>query len=339
MKKLNIYEINHPFQLESGEYLFNVTIAFNTFGDYQPSNNNVIWVCHGLTANSDVFDWWKGLFNEESSLNTKDYYTVCATMLGSHYGTTSPLSPGLDGKPMLDNFPLITPRDMAKAHELLRKHLKIERINTLIGPSIGGQQALEWSIMHPLAIEQLILIATNARHSAYGIAFNESQRLAIYTDSTYGNGNIQGGKAGLVTARSIAMLSYRTYKGYEKTQTNPENSSIHSFLAASYQHYQGKKLAQRFNAYSYVALTKAMDAHNVGRGRTSIEFALQQVKAKTVVIGIKSDQLFPTIEQAFLTKWIPNSTLKKIDSDVGHDGFLVETQSILTIIKDFMKKQ
>lgn len=339
MNNQKIYQAKNPFLLENGEQIDQLTIAFNTYGTFDPEKNNVVWVCHALTANSDVFDWWKGVFGEKDLFNPEEHFIVCANILGSHYGTSGPLNTFQDEKPLLDFFPFITTRDMARAHEELRVFLGIEKIHLLIGASLGGQQALEWSIEQADRIENLVLIATNARHSAFGIAFNEAQRLAVFADQTYGNGNVDGGRYGLITARSIAMLSYRSYNGYAKTQTNPGNHVTEEFLAASYQRYQGEKLANRFNAYSYVTLSCAMDAHNVGRKRASIEIALQQIKARTLIIGIESDLLFPVKEQEYLNDWIPNSYLGKIDSDFGHDGFLVENKQLTDLIKDFLQNE
>lgn len=336
MSNKNIYISEEPFHLESGEQIQSLQIAYHTYGTYDPGANNVVWVCHALTANSNVFDWWKGVFGEQDLFNPNEHFIVCANILGSHYGTSGPLNTVVNNESMLEKFPFVTTRDMAHSHEELRKHLGIEKINVLIGASLGGQQALEWSIDQPNRIENLVLIATNARHSAFGIAFNESQRLAIFADQTFGNGNLDGGRYGLITARSIAMLSYRSYDGYAKTQTNPGNHTTSDFLAASYQHYQGEKLAKRFNAYSYVTLSRAMDAHNVGRKRASIEIALQQIKARTLVIGIESDLLFPIKEQEYLAEWIPTAFFGKIDSDFGHDGFLVENKQLTDLIADFL---
>ena len=336
MSTIKIY--NHPssFVLESGENLDSLQIAYHTYGSLNESKNNVIWVCHALTANSDVFDWWSGVFGENDLFNPNDHFIVCANIVGSCYGTSGPLNTELNGELALDKFPFVSTLDMAKAHDLLRIHLGLEKISLLIGASLGGQQALEWSIDQPTRIENLILIATNARHSAFGIAFNETQRLAIFADQTFGNGNVDGGRHGLITARAIAMLSYRSYNGYAKTQTNPGNHATDDFLAASYQRYQGEKLANRFNAYSYLTLSKAMDAHNVGRKRASVEIALQQIRANTLVIGIESDLLFPIQEQEHLSEWIPHAQFGKIDSDFGHDGFLVENKQLTDLIKDFL---
>lgn len=335
---MNTYKsYNHPqpFILENGEVLDELTVAYHTFGNFNPEKNNVVWVCHALTANSNVFDWWKGVFGENDLFNPKDHFIVCANIIGSCYGSSGPGNSKKEDHFLLNKFPGITTRDMARAHEILRQHLGIQKIHLLIGASLGGQQALEWSIEQNQIIENLVLIATNARHSAYGIAFNETQRLAIQSDPDFGS-NPEGGKKGLEIARAIAMLSYRSYDGYAKTQTDNGNHQIDNFRASSYQQYQGKKLADRFCAYSYVALSQAMDAHNVGRKRLSIEIALQQIKAKTLVIGIESDLLFPIKEQEFLQEWIPDAFFGKIDSDFGHDGFLVENKQLTDLISDFL---
>jgi len=333
---LKVLETKSVFTTESGSEIPNLKIAYHTYGEFIAGKSKVVWACHALTGNSDVFDWWAGIFGEKALFNPKEYFIVCANVVGSSYGSTSSDSLDLEGDLYLNNFPLVTPRDMAKAHIVLREHLGINEIFTLIGASLGGQQAVEWSILENDKVENLILVATNARHSAFGIAFNESQRLAIYGDTTYGNGSIDDAKNGLAVARSIAMISYRSYEGYVKTQTDDTNEKINDFRASSYQAYQGLKLANRFNAYSYVTLSKAMDSHNVGRGRGSIEKALKNVKAKTLVIGIDSDYLFPVSEQKFLNEHIENSKFETISSDFGHDGFLVENEQLLKIIHNFL---
>ena len=210
------------FVLENGETIENLSIGFHTYGKLNSQKDNVVWVCHALTANSDVFDWWHGLFGSGKQFNPDEHFVVCVNSLGSCYGTTGPASPRKNQRPILDSFPLTTTRDVARLFDVVKIALGIDSINTLIASSLGGQQALEWSILNPILIENLILIATNARHSAYGIAFNESQRLAIYSDSTYGKGNIDGGKKGLKTARSLALLSYRSYEIYDRSQTDNE---------------------------------------------------------------------------------------------------------------------
>lgn len=331
-----IFKYEKTFQLESGAELNGLQIGFNTYGNLNKTRDNVIWVCHALTANSDVFDWWKGLFGTDYYFNPKEHFIICANILGSPYGTTNPLSINtLTGEPYFLDFPQFTVRDIVKAHQLLAEHLHIGGIHTLIGGSLGGQQAVEWAIIEPERISNLILIATNARHSPWGIAFNESQRLAIGSDSTFYQKTPDGGAKGLKAARSIALLSYRSYKTYTITQQEDSDEVTDDYKASSYQNYQGDKLVKRFNAYSYWYLTKCMDSHNTGRGRQHAEKALGDIKARTLVIGIKSDVLFPIEEQQYLFDHISNSVFYELDSFYGHDGFLIETGVLTQVITSF----
>jgi homoserine O-acetyltransferase len=226
---------------------------------------------------------------------------------------------------------------MVVAHKLLADHLGIRQIQLLIGGSQGGQQCLEWAILEPGRIRQMALLATNARHSAWGIAYNEAQRMAIEADPEWGIPGPDRAQQGLAAARAIAMLSYRSYETYVQAQTDPGNNLPQRPLAASYQRYQGDKLVKRFNAYAYWYLSQAMDNHNVGRGRPSIEAALSQVQANTLVIGISSDGLFPVREQRFIAEHIPGATFVEIASIYGHDGFLVETLRIGHLLETWME--
>jgi len=338
MSTENSYKHKKHFQLESGKIIKDLEIKYHSYGTLNAKKDNVIWVCHALTGNSDVFDWWSGLFGENRLFNPKDHYIICANILGSPYGTSNPLSLNTStGLPYYLSFPDFTIRDMSSAHKLLADHLKLDDIGLLIGGSIGGQQAMEWAISEPKRIKKLVLIATNAQHSAWGIAFNESQRLAIGADRTFYANTPDGGSKGLKVARSIALLSYRTYETYVSTQVEVSNETISNFKAASYQNYQGEKLVNRFNAYSYWYLTKAMDSHNVGRNRKTIDHALKQIQAKTLIVGISKDVLFPLEEQVFLAEKINNSRFFNLDSFYGHDGFLIDTEILTQEIGSFLK--
>ena len=335
---LEVYKHKEAFKLENGEILNGLEIAYNAYGKLNERQDNVVWVSHALTASSDVFEWWKGLFGENSLFNPQDHYIICPNILGSHYGTTNPLNENPDtGQPYYLSFPQFTIRDMVSVHKLLADHLGLSQIGLLIGGSLGGQQAVEWAIAQPKRIKKLVLIATNAFHSPWGIAFNESQRLAICSDETFYSQTPDGGKKGLKAARSIALLSYRSYETYGTSQQEISTDKTDQFKASSYQNYQGEKLVNRFNAYSYWYLSKAMDSHHVGRGRETIEEALNRVQAKTLVIGITSDLLFPPEEQKFLAKHINNARYIEISSFYGHDGFLIETEILTKEIGSFLK--
>jgi homoserine O-acetyltransferase len=226
-------------------------------------------------------------------------------------------------------------RDMVAAHEALRQHLGLTQIHTLIGGSLGGQQAVEWAVQQPAAFEHLVLLATSAQHSPWGIAFNETQRLAIFADPTYFSATPEGGQAGLKAARAVALLSYRSYEAYANRQAEPAADKLTDFRASSYQQYQGNKLTARFDAYSYVTLSRAMDSHNVGRGRGGIAAALGRIRARTLVIGISSDGLFPPAEQQLLARHIPGAQYAEMASGFGHDGFLIETAQITHLLEQF----
>lgn len=339
MSTISTYNYTKTFKLENGKKLRKLDIAYQTYGKLNAKKDNVIWACHALTANSDVLDWWKGLFGNNALFNPDEHFIICANVLGSHYGSTNPLSVNpVTGLPYYLSFPDFTIRDLVAANRLLAAHLGVQQIKVMIGGSLGGQQALEWAITDQHLVENLILVATNAAHSPWGIAFNESQRLAITADRSFYGQKPDGGLKGLKVARSIALLSYRTYDAYSATQLESVNDKTGGYRASSYQNYQGEKLCKRFNAYSYYYLSKAMDSHNVGRGRQSVTDALTLVKANTLVIGIENDVLFPLSEQEFLAKNISGAEFYALKSAYGHDGFLIETDTLTNVIGNFLKE-
>jgi homoserine O-acetyltransferase len=321
---------NKPFRTETGALLPELEIAFNTWGKLNSSGDNAIWICHALTANSDVESWWPGMVGKGLLFDPDKYFIVCANVLGSCYGTTGPASVNPQtGRQWLRDFPLITVRDLVNTHEILREHLGIKKIHTIIGASIGGYQALEYSIMFPVLIERLVILASGARQTPWALAFSESMRLAMEADQTFTSGDPEGGKKGLKAARSIALISYRTMAAYNNTQKDESDDKLSGFRAASYQAYQGEKLVKRFNPYSYWCLTALSDTHNIGRGRGGVIKALNTITSQVLCVGIKSDILFPTDAHT------RNGEYVEIDSDYGHDGFLIETETVTGVIRKF----
>ncbi|MBO5882234.1 MAG: homoserine O-acetyltransferase [Alistipes sp.] len=334
-----VYHHSQPVTLESGAVLHELEIAYDTFGTLNAAKDNVIWVCHALTANSDVADWWPHTVEECRFLDPTRYFIVCANFLGSHYGTTSPLSVDpATGEKYYYDFPQITVRDMVRCHQLLAKHLGIERVKLLIGSSIGGFQCMEWAIMEPKFMESVALIATTTCTEPWAAAFNESQRMAIRLDSTWGERRDDAGIDGMAVARSIALISYRGGAAYNATQQD-ENASEASFTrrAHSYQQYQGEKLRRRFNALSYYRLSEAVDSHNIARGRGSIVEALSKIEARALVVAISSDILFPPEAHTPLREHLRDVEYHLIESEFGHDGFLVEHEKLNTIIQNFIR--
>lgn len=323
------YHYNKSFTLESGAILNELHIAYHTWGKLNENGDNVIWICHALTANSNAAEWWKSLIGDGAAFDTRNYFVVCANIIGSCYGTTGPLSTNPEtGHPYLHNFPAITIRDMVQAHEILRESLEIKKIHLLVGGSMGGYQALEWCVMDLTLCRHLFLITASGRETAWGIAIHTTQRMAIELDSTWKEPATTGGAEGLKIARSIGMITYRSYEAFIKTQTDTDADKLDDYKASSYMVHQGTKLVKRFNAHSYWVLTKAMDTHNLARKRESIKKVLKSIKAKTLIIGIDNDLLCPVQEQKFLAEHIPDATFATIHSLYGHDGFLIETDQI-----------
>ena len=324
---MDFFHYPHPVALESGTTLPELTIAYTTYGILNAEKSNVVWVCHALTANSDVADWWNGVVGAGHVIDPERHFIVCANILGSCYGTTGPLSNNpATGQPYYHNFPLITIRDMVKAHILLRKHLGIEKIFLLMGGSMGGYQAMEWCVMEKNVIGNLFLLATSPTESAWGIATHTAQRLAIEADGSWQTLSSDAGAKGLKAARAIGMLTYRNYGIMVQQQTDNDPEKLDYYKASAYIQYQGDKLVQRFNAFSYWQLTKSMDSHHLARGRGGqLIPVLQNIQQRTLIVGISSDILCPLTEQQFLANHLPNATLIEIDSNYGHDGFMVES--------------
>jgi homoserine O-acetyltransferase/O-succinyltransferase len=334
-----IFWYNSPFTLESGYTFSSYHLAYTTYGTLNRKKDNAVWIFHALTANSDPAEWWPGLVGEGKLFDPSQYFIVCVNMPGSCYGSIGPLDkdPGT-GEPFYHDFPFFTTRDMMRSYRPLREYLGIEKIHVGIGGSMGGQQLLEWAVEEPELFRYVFPIATNAVHSPWAIAFNASQRMCIEVDDTWKTKQVNAGLNGMKAARSVALLSYRSYETYKSGQEEKTTDKISHFNSESYQRYQGEKLAARFNAFSYFTLSRSMDSHNIGRGRGGTEEALRIIKARTLTIGIKTDILFPVAEQEYLAAHILGGKFKLIDSPFGHDGFLLEFQQIQDHITEFMKK-
>ena len=335
---IQYFDYSQTFPLEHGETLPGFRLAYQTFGKLNASKDNVIWVCHALTGTTEVDDWWGGLFGTGNIFDPNRYFIVCANMLGSCYGSTDALhiNPSTQ-QAWHHTFPALTNRDMVAAFDALRQHLGIHSIFLITGGSMGGQHVLEWAISSPQLFQNIVPMATNAWHSPWGIAFNESQRMAIESDPTWKENRDDAGLNGMKAARAAAMISYRSYDTYAQTQTEEDLEKTDNYKASSYQQYQGLKLSKRFHTFAYWTLSKAMDSQQVGRGRGSAEAALAGIQANTLVIGINSDILFPLREQEYLAKHIPGARLQVVDSLYGHDGFLIEFDQIRESIASFLK--
>ena len=335
---MKTYTHHGEFPLESGGSLKDITIAYQTYGTLSARADNVVWVCHALTANSDVADWWPGTVAPGRFLDPERYFIVCANILGSCYGSTGPLSVNPDtGEPYYRTFPRLTMRDVVAAHRILADALGIGRIHAIIGSSVGGFQAVEWAVAEPERFGRVALIATDAKASPWTIAIDETQRMAILADPSFALDRPDGGAAGLAAARAIGLLTYRGGSGYNITQQDATDDYTVPHRACTYQRYQGSKLVGRFDAYSYMAILDTFDTHNVGRGRGTLRDALARITAPTLVVGLGTDIIFTPGEMQTLASMIPGAEYRQIESPFGHDGFLVEADRLNEILHPFIE--
>lgn len=336
---MKVFSYSEGINLEVGNKRFPFDMVYHTYGKPNKDLSNVKWVFHALTANSDALSWWSGLFGKNKILDPEKDYIICANMLGSCYGSTGPLSYKPNSKEKFyHDFPLLTSRDIVNSFHQLKKHLGISKIKMGIGGSMGGSILLEWNVMYPEDFENSVYVATSAQESSWGKAIHTVHRMAIESDSSWNSYEDKAGIQGLKAARGVGMLFYRTYKSFNQAQID-DNNIINNYKSDSYIRYQGKKLIDRFNAFSYYFLLNTLDTHNVGRNRESPEKALNKIYSNSLIIGIKSDILYPNEEQEFLNLHIPNSKLVFIDSEYGHDGFLIETEIINAIAYSFLNNK
>lgn len=323
-----LFHFDGKFELELGGSISGMKLNYCTWGELNEDKSNVIWVFHALTANADVEAWWPEMVGEDFIFKPSEHFIICVNLLGSCYGSTGPLDINPDtGEKYYGDFPKITMRDIINSMRLLRDSLGIASALMGAGASMGACLGLEWSIVEPDFFQELLIVGCSAKESSWGKAIHTAHRMALEADPTWGERQDDAGSRGLAASRAFGMVVYRTFECFNEMQ-NDKDDTPGNYKAESYQRYQGQKLVDRFNAYSYDTLLKALDTHDVGRGRGSIEEALQTIKARAILIGIDSDILYPNQEQFFLHEHIPDSHYETISSLYGHDGFLIETQLI-----------
>ncbi|MBO6536676.1 MAG: homoserine O-acetyltransferase [Balneolaceae bacterium] len=329
------------FITESGDELQNPHLVYHTWGKLNNQKNNVILICHALTGNSDASDWFSGLFETGGIIDLDKHFVICINHPGSCYGSIGPTSidPNL-GNPYQANFPELTIRDIVRLEQQLLDELGIQEIELIIGGSMGGMIALEFCVMDS-RIKSACLIAMGASHSAWAIGISEAQRIAIKADRNWNDGfytNDSPPAQGLAAARSMAMITYRSPQDYERKFGRNWNIQKKQFEVESYLGYQGEKLVQRFDANSYITLTKAMDSHDIARGRGTVKTVLERLTIPILIIGIDSDLLYPIHEQIELAEHLPNSTFREIKSKYGHDAFLIEFEQMNRALRQFREQ-
>lgn len=331
-------------QLESGEVLQDAPIVAHTWGRLNEECDNCVLICHALTGNSNVHDWWPGIVGPGKAIDTERYYVVCANVPGSPYGSVSPLTVDpATGRSYGASFPAITIRDTVFAHRQLLDSLGVRRVAAAVGASMGGMQVLEWAF-HGEFVQTLIPVAVGGRHSAWCIAWSEAQRQAIYTDPDWKDGRYTDDRrpeSGLATARMMAMISYRSQHEFGQRfgrSLMPVNGAAPLYAAESYLRHQGKKLVRRFDANCYVHLTHQMDSHDVARGRGEYEEVLRSIEQPTLVVGITTDVLYPLDEQRELVDLLPRAQLEILEAPYGHDSFLIETDRMSELIEGWLDR-
>lgn len=339
--KPTVHISSQSFTTESNFTFARPEFAYHSWGTLNAAKDNVVVIFHALTGNSDAKDWFSGFFEPGSAINLKRQYVICINQLGSCYGSTGPWSINPEtGKAYQADFPLITIRDMARFQQQFLNELGITGIELIIGGSMGGMVALEFALMDN-RVENVCLLAMGKAHSPWAIGISHAQRLAIYGDSKWNNGWYAKEEPpihGLKAARSLAMITYRTADNYQKRFERNVNSNKNIFEVESYLEYQGNKLVDRFDALSYVRLSQAMDTHDVFRDRESFQNVLSNLSISALVVGIDSDLLYPTKEQKELAQLIPRATYAEIQSEYGHDAFLIEFEQLNQVITSFFTK-
>lgn len=353
------FAVDRGFTLESGRSLGPITVAYETYGRLSPAKDNAVLIPHALTGDShcashhegDEPGWWEGLVGPGKAIDTERYFVICPNVLGGCQGTTGPASINpATGRPYGSSFPVITIRDMVRVHRALIDHLGLERVHMVIGGSMGGMQTLEWGAAYSDITDGIIAIATPGRSGPQAIAYNEVGRRSIMMDPNWRGGDYYDAdspECGLAVARMVGMITYQSdasmWNKFGRELMNAAEDEIFDlstqFQVESYLNYQGEKLVERFDANSYIYLTRALDLFDLGRGRGGFKQALGRITVPTLVIGISSDILYPTYQQKEIVEGLREhgriAEYVEIDCPFGHDGFLIEIAQMTDALTSF----
>jgi len=355
--------IDRPFVLEGGGRLRDVEVAYETWGELAADGSNAVLVCHALTGDShvtaspddrDAATWWEGVVGPGEAVDTDRFFVVCVNVLGGCQGTAGPASPSTDdGRAYGSRFPTVTIRDMVRAQAAVADHLGVDRWLAVVGGSMGGMQVLEWAAMYPHRVRSIVPIATTAAATAQQIAWSGVQRTAIALDPNFRGGDYydaapgQGPHRGLALARAIAQITYRSDTVFRdrfgRGVLDPMDDVFtlwQRFDVEGYLDYHGAKLVRRFDANSYLTISRAMDLHDIGRGRGGVEQALRRVQVPTLTVSIDSDALyFPYQQEQIRDVLHAQGTPVEhavIRSEHGHDAFLLETEQVSEAVAGFL---
>ncbi|UPG85806.1 homoserine O-acetyltransferase [Luteibacter aegosomatis] len=334
--KVRTLRLEGAMMLESGVVLPQVDVTFTTYGELDRTQDNVVWILHPLTCNANPLDWWASAVGPGRAIDPAECFVVCVNALGSCYGTTGPTS--LDpatGKRYGRGFPMVTVRDVVAVHDAVRKHLGVARIRLGLGGSFGGQQLLEWMASAPGLFDYAGVIGATAQQSPWATAWNETQRMALQADATFVADSPGGGVAGLAAARAMAVMTYRSAAAYARAQGEGDSRPFDGLKASGYQRHLGASFVRRYDPHAYWTMTKAMDSHDVARGRGAVGPALAPVTTRTLMIGLADDLLFPCTEVAATAAALPFGEFLVIESDHGHDSILTRAEEIAGAVARF----
>jgi len=340
--------------LEGGGRLAEVTVAYETWGEPDPSRSNAVLVLHALTGDSHAAGpsgpghplrgWWDGLIGPGAAIDSDRWFVVCPNVLGGCQGTTGPASAAPDGSPYGSRFPVLTIRDQVGVEAVLADHLGIDRWSAVVGGSMGGMRVLEWCVGYPDRVSRAVVLAVGAAATADQIAWCSLQIRAIRSDSSFAGGDYYGTTErpldGLAVARGLGQVTYRTAAELEArfgrdAQAAEDPLKGGRYAVESYLQHHGAKLSERFDPNSYIVLSEAMNHHDVGRGRGGVARALAGVRTDVTVAGIVSDRLYPRSLQDELARLLPGDRpVRLIESASGHDGFLLEVRQVGDVVAE-----
>jgi len=355
---------DRPFVLEGGGIIHGgVDVAYETWGTLDDDASNAVLVCHALTGDSHAAGplheghpsggWWDGLIGPGRALDTNELFVVCPNVLGGCQGSTGPAHPHPDdGTPWGSRFPVVSVRDMVRTQAALAEHLGIRRWRSVVGGSMGGMQVLEWAVMYPERVASAVAIATCTAATAQQIGWWSTGRRIIRMDPAWRNGDYydaaagEGPHEGLAVARMVSQITFRSDDvftdrfGRELVEPLDGFQLWQRFQVERYLEYQGDKLVRRFDANSYLALTKAMDLHDLGRGRGGAAGAYERMAAPVLAIGITSDVLYPRYQSQEIAALAAEAGVRaeyvELDSPHGHDAFLIELDAVGDAIAKFL---
>ncbi len=353
-----------PFTFKSGQVIPGFTLRYETYGTLNATRDNAVLICHALSGDHHCAGWhstedrkpgwWNNLIGPGKAVDTDRFHVICANVLGGCQGSTGPssLNPAT-GTPYGTSFPFVTIHDMVRAQKLLLDHLGVLQLHAVIGGSMGGMQAQLFAIEYPQFVRRVIAMATTARESAQAIAFNEVGRQAIMQDPAWNRGNYSkdgGPRVGLAIARMMAHITYVSDASMDRKFGRRKKDSAHAdaytfepqFEVEGYLRYQGQSFINRFDANSYLYITRALDQFDLAQAHGSLEAAYAAVEAETLIVGFTSDWLFPPDQNRALALALlragKRASYAELDTDLGHDSFLLESEELYTLVRGFLDR-